>query len=117
MTVIYLILGAIMDELPMLLMTVPIFLPIVLNLGFNSIWFGVYVVLVMEMGMIAPPVGLICFVLSGVAKDISLVTIYKGALPYIVTLFVVIVIITIFPSLTTWLPDIFYGPEMPSTLK
>ena len=117
MTVIYLILGAIMDELPMILMTVPIFLPIVLDLGFNAIWFGVYVVLVMEMGTIAPPVGLICFVLAGVAPEIPLFTIYKGALPYLITIFICIAIVTFFPALATWLPDQIYGPEMLSTLQ
>ena len=109
MTVIYLILGALMDELPMLLMTVPIFLPIVLELGFDPIWFGVYVVLCMEMGAIAPPVGLTCFILAGIAKDIPLVTIYKGAVPYLITLLVCIGIVTVFTPLATWLPDTLYN--------
>jgi tripartite ATP-independent transporter DctM subunit len=109
MTVIYLILGAIMDELPMLLMTVPIFLPIVMELGFDPIWFGVYVVLCMEMGAIAPPVGLTCFILSGIAKDVPLGTIYRGALPFIATIIVAISIITVFPGICTFLPDLLYN--------
>jgi tripartite ATP-independent transporter DctM subunit len=109
MTVFYLILGAIMDELPMLMMTVPIFLPIITGLGFSPIWFGVYVVLCMEMGAIAPPVGLACFILAGIAKDVSLGTIYRGAVPYIITILVMIAIITFLPGLCTFLPDLIFN--------
>jgi tripartite ATP-independent transporter DctM subunit len=106
MTVIYLFLGAIMDELPMILMTVPIFYPIVIELGYDGIWFGVYVILCMELGAIAPPVGISCFIINGIARDIPLTTIYKGVLPFIVTIFVMVGIISFFPDLVTWLPDI-----------
>ena len=109
MTIIYLILGAVMDELPMMMMTVPIFMPIAVELGFSPIWFGVYVVLCMEMGAIAPPVGLACFILAGIAKDVPLGTIYRGALPYIITILVMIAIITVFPTLATFLPDLIFN--------
>ena len=109
MTIIYLILGAIMDELPMLIMTVPIFLPIVLTIGFDPIWFGVYVMLCMAMGAIAPPVGLACFVLAGVVKDVPLATIYRGAVPYLITLLVAIAIIALIPGLCTFLPNILFN--------
>jgi tripartite ATP-independent transporter DctM subunit len=109
MTLIYLILGAIMDELPMMMMTVPIFLPIVTELGFSPVWFGVYVVLCMEMGAIAPPVGLACFILAGIAKDVPLGTIYKGALPYLLTIIITIIIIMFLPDLATYLPNLLYG--------
>ena len=109
MTVVYLILGALMDELPMLIMTVPIFLPIVVALGYSPIWFGAYVMICMAIGAIAPPVGLACFVLAGIAKDVPLFTIYRGALPFIVTMLVMIVIIVIWPGLCLHLPNLFYG--------
>lgn len=107
-TVIYIFLGAIMDELPMIMLTVPIFLPIMTELGFHPIWFGIYIVLVMELGAICPPVGLNCFIISGIAKDIPLARIYKGILPFMVTILVAVVIITLFPDLVLVLPRLFY---------
>jgi len=108
-TLIFMVLGMMMDELPMIFITVPIFLPIVEALGFNPIWFGVFLVLNMEMGCISPPVGLTCFVISGVAKDVSLGTIFRGAVPFMITIFIAIAIITVFPGICTFLPDIFFG--------
>jgi len=81
MMLVYIFLGMIMDELPMIMLTVPIFLPIILNLGFDVIWFGVFIIMTMEMGAISPPVGLNCFIISGVAKDVPLSTIYRGVIP------------------------------------
>jgi hypothetical protein len=88
MTLVYLFLGMIMDELPMIMLTVPIFWPIAQALGFDVVWFGIYIILSMELGAISPPVGLNCFIISGVAKDVPLSTIYKGALPFMLTIFV-----------------------------
>ncbi len=109
MTFIYLILGAIMDEMPMIMLTVPIFLPIVEALGFNEIWFGIYIVLVMELGAITPPVGLNCFVISGVVPDVSLGTIYRGVLPFCITVLVAVAIVTVFPSIPMLLPSLMAG--------
>ncbi len=106
MTVIYLILGMIMDELPMIMLTVPIFWPIAQELGFSAIWFGIYIILSMELGAIAPPVGLNCFIISGVAKDVPLSEIYKGAFPFMITIFVAIAILTVFPDIATFLPEL-----------
>jgi TRAP-type C4-dicarboxylate transport system permease large subunit len=105
MTVVYIILGMIMDELPMILLTVPIFLPIVTGYGIEPIWFGIYIILVMELGAIAPPVGMNCFIIQGVSKDIPLMTVYKGALPYVVTILVAVVIIYIFPEIVMVFPN------------
>ena len=109
MTLIYLFLGAIMDELPMIMLTVPIFLPIIQALGFDTIWFGIYVVLVMELGAITPPVGLNCFIISGVARDVSLGTIYRGCLPFCLTIFAAIFIVTALPDIALILPRLFFG--------
>jgi tripartite ATP-independent transporter DctM subunit len=109
MTLIYLFLGCIMDELPMIMLTVPIFLPIVTQLGFDPIWFGIYVVLVMELGAITPPVGLNCFIISGVAPDVSLGTIYKGCIPFCITIFVAIGVVTAAPDIALVLPRLFFG--------
>lgn len=105
MTVIYVILGMLMDELPMIMLTVPIFLPIVESYGVDFIWFGIYIVLVMELGAIAPPVGLNCFIIHGVAKNIPLATIYKGAIPFVLAIFVGIILIYFFPQIVMLLPN------------
>ncbi len=106
MTIIYIILGMLMDELPMIMLTVPIFLPIVESYGVNFIWFGIYIILVMELGAIAPPVGLNCFIIQGIAKDIPLGSIYKGALPFVITILVGILLIYFFPQIVLVLPNL-----------
>ncbi len=106
MTVVYLFLGMIMDEMPMIMLTVPIFLPIIQALGFDPIWFGVYVIMVMELGAISPPVGLNCFIINGIAKDMPLSKIYQGVLPFVVTVFVAIILITAFPQIALVLPNL-----------
>jgi len=106
MMAVYIFLGMIMDELPMIMLTVPIFLPIINRLGFDVIWFGVFIILTMEMGAITPPVGLNCFIISGVAKDIPLATIYRGVIPFTVTIIVGVVLLCIFPQIALFLPGL-----------
>lgn len=106
---IYMFLGAIMDELPMILLTVPIFYPVITGLGFDGIWFGAIIVLVMNMGLILPPVGLSCFVIAGICKDVSLTTIFKGSLPFLLAMLLTIVLCTAFPGIALWLPNLIYG--------
>ncbi len=106
MTLVYLFLGMIMDELPMIMLTVPIFWPIAKALGFDVVWFGIYIILSMELGAISPPVGLNCFIISGVAKDVPLGTIYKGALPFMLTIFVGIALLAAFPQIALVLPNL-----------
>ncbi len=106
---IYIVLGCIMDSLAMIMLTVPIFLPIMVTLGFDPIWFGVIMVLVMEMGLITPPVGLNVYVIGGVAKDVPLPVIFKGVAFFIIPLLIEVVLLAIFPELATWLPNLLYG--------
>ena len=103
-TLMYIFLGMIMDGLAMMMMTVPIFWPIVSALGFNAIWFGIYIILVINFGSISPPVGMCCFVVKGLDKRISLGTVYKGVLPFIASLVVTILLIVLIPSLVTSVP-------------
>lgn len=103
-TLIYIFLGMIMDGLAMMMMTVPIFWPIVSALGFNAIWFGIYIILVINFGSISPPVGMCCFVVKGLDKKISLGTVYKGVLPFIASLVVTIAFVLFIPSLATCMP-------------
>lgn len=107
--VIYLVLGCLMDALPMIMLTVPIFYPIVTGLGFDPVWFGVVIIMVMMMGFITPPVGMNCYVLSGIVKDVPLSTIFRGALPYVFALLAGVVIVTIFPNIALWIPNMIYG--------
>ncbi len=102
---IYAILGCFVDSLPLIVLLVPIFLPIIKALGFDPIWFGVLMVMIMELGLLTPPVGMCCYVLHGVNKDVSLGTVFKGAAPFIIPLIVAVVIVTAFPILSTWLPS------------
>jgi len=103
---IYMFLGCIMEAFSMIILTLPTFFPVIVNLGFDPIWFGVIMVLTMEMGMITPPVGLNVFVVCGVAKDVSPVTIFKGILPFWITILVCIMILILFPKIALFLPGV-----------
>jgi len=107
---IYGILGCFVDSLPLIVLLTPIFLPVVTKLGYNAIWFGVLMVMLMELGLITPPVGMCCYVMAGVAKDTPLSTVFKGTAPFIIGIIIAIAIVMCFPLLSTWLPSIMrYG--------
>src|SRR5690606_22242403 len=101
----YLVLGAVMDELAMILLTVPIVYPAMLQLGFDPIWFGVIVVMAVTFGMICPPVGMNVFVINSIARDVPLGRIYRGTMPFIGVDVLRLVILCAFPSLSLWLPS------------
>jgi tripartite ATP-independent transporter DctM subunit len=103
---VYLLGGCFMDSLAMIILTVPIFFPIVLQLGFDPIWFGVIIVLITEMGVVTPPVGVNVYVVYGVAKDIPLETIFKGVLPMLAALILCNLVLLFFPGITLWLPGL-----------
>ena len=105
----YLVLGMFMDGLAMLVVTIPIFFPIVTGLGFDPIWFGVIAVIVIEMGMITPPVGLNVFVVKSVAEDVPLATIFKGVLPFWIAMVVCLVLIVLFPQFALVIPNSMFG--------
>jgi tripartite ATP-independent transporter DctM subunit len=102
---IYLVMGCALDALAMIILTIPIFFPIVLDLGFDPIWFGVVVVMVVELGLITPPVGMNVFVIKGMTRDVSLGQIYMGVLPFCVAQVILIGIIVAFPIIAVWLPS------------
>jgi C4-dicarboxylate transporter DctM subunit len=103
---IYLVGGCFMDSLAMVLLTVPIIYPLVVSLGFDPIWFGVIIVLVTEMGVITPPVGINVYVVSGIARDIPLETIFKGAIPFLFAMLTTVVLLIIFPQIALFLPNL-----------
>jgi tripartite ATP-independent transporter DctM subunit len=102
---IYLIMGCFLDALAMILLTVPIFFPIVTSLGYDPVWFGVIVVMVVELGLITPPIGMNVFVIKGVAPDVKLSAIYRGVLPFVLMQILLIVAVFVFPTIATWLPQ------------
>ena len=109
-SIIYLILGMFVDSLGMMLLTVPIFLPLVQETGFSVIWFGVFVVKWVEIGLITPPVGMNAFVVKGIVGDkVSLGTIFKGLLWFIAVEFIIMVVLTAFPEIVTFIPDLARG--------
>jgi len=101
----YLVLGCIMDALAMIILTVPIILPVIKELGFDPIWFGVIIVMTVELGLISPPVGMNIFVIKSVIGDVKISTIFSGVLPFIVTDIVRLAILIAFPILALWLPS------------
>lgn len=104
---IYLVLGMIIDSMAMILLTIPVFYPLICTtMGYDPIWFGVLIVLVLSMGSITPPIGLNCFVMQGVAKNVPLYSIFRGVWPYVIGMLLTAVLIIIFPGLATWLPSL-----------
>jgi C4-dicarboxylate transporter DctM subunit len=101
---IYVVLGTAMETLSMILLTVPIFFPLVQSLGFDPIWFGVLIVCVAEISMITPPVGMNIFVLSSVVPDVRTTDIWRGVLPFVVADVLRMFVLIAFPMLTLWLP-------------
>jgi C4-dicarboxylate transporter DctM subunit len=100
----YLVLGFFMDQIAILILTVPVTLPIILALGFDPVWFGVIVVLTAEIGMVTPPMGLNAFVVARYTRR-PLEEIFRGVVPFVVAFVVMITILTAFPGLVTWLPE------------
>ncbi len=103
--VLYLFLGMVMNIIPMIMLTLPILFPTIMALGFDPIWFGVIMVIMMEMGQITPPVGINVFVIHGVSEGVSMATIFKGVLPFLLVQILVIVILTFFPDIALYLPN------------
>lgn len=101
----YIVLGCVMNILPMMMLTLPSIYPTIMGLGFDGIWFGVVTVLLMEMGMITPPVGMNVFTLSSLVPDIPMSQIFKGVIPFFFGMILCVLIITIFPEIATWLPN------------
>lgn len=103
-----LVMGFFLPPVSIIVMVTPVLFPLIIGLGFDPIWFGIIMTLNMEMGLITPPVGLNLYVLKGIAPDVPLKEILVGTLPYVGVLAVGIVILSIFPDLVTWLPQLLY---------
>lgn len=106
---VYIALGCVMDCYAIMILTVPILFPVIEALRFDPIWFGVLMVIVLEVGLITPPVGLNVFVIKGAAPDVPLTTIFRGICPFLIAALAAIVLITAFPQIATFLPDHMWG--------
>jgi tripartite ATP-independent transporter DctM subunit len=100
----YLILGCLMDAMAMIILTVPIIFPVIVQLGFDPIWFGIIIVMTVELGLIHPPVGMNVFVIKSVVHDVSFTTIFKGVIPFVLTDLLRLLILIAFPMIALWLP-------------
>ena len=105
---IYIVLGMVFESLSMMLLTVPIFYPLVQSLGFDLVWFGIVVVVVTEISLITPPVGMNVFVLSAVLRDVNPATIFKGVTPFWCADIVRLALIVFIPAISLILPELLY---------
>lgn len=103
---IYFLLGCFLDSVSMMVLTLPVIFPVIVTIGFDPIWFGVLLVLMMEAGLITPPVGLNIYTIAGIAKDVPMGTIFRGALPFLLSIIATAIILTVFPQIATYLPNL-----------
>ena len=103
--VLYLVLGCLMDALAMVILTVPIIFPVIIHLGFDPIWFGVIIVMTVELALITPPVGMNVFVIKSVVEEVKISTIFYGVLPFIITDILRLIILIVFPGIALYLPS------------
>jgi C4-dicarboxylate transporter DctM subunit len=106
MMFIYVVLGTVMEELTMVLLTIPLFFPIVTALGFDPVWFGVLIVMIVQIGLISPPVGMNLFVLNALLPGVGLATIFRGCWPFVLVLVLMLGMLIAFPQLSLWLPSL-----------
>lgn len=104
----YLFAGCFVDALALVLLTIPVFQPVVTGLGYDLIWFGVIIVVVTQMGVISPPVGVCVYIVSGIERDVPLQKVFKGALPFLGALVVAVIILLAFPQISLLLPRLLH---------
>lgn len=106
---VYFFLGCFIDAVSMMVLTLPVIYPMVLSLGFDPIFFGVVCVLMMQVGLITPPMGLNLYTIAGTTKEVALEDIFMGALPFVIPIFVIVILITVFPQIALFLPQTMLG--------
>ena len=105
-TLVYLLIGMLMDAPSLLAISLPITHPVMMSIGYDPIWFGVFVIVLAEIGAVTPPIGLNCFVVKGAAGDlVKLEEIFKGLVPFLVTAFAMLGLLLAFPEIVLWLPS------------
>jgi len=106
MMLIYVVLGTVMEELTMVLLTIPLFFPIVTALGFDPVWFGVLIVMIVQIGLISPPVGMNLFVINALLPEVGLRQIFRGCWPFVLIMIMMLGLLIAFPQLSLWLPSL-----------
>ena len=101
----YIILGCFMEGMAIMILTIPVIYPMVIGMGFDPIWFGIIITLVMEMSLITPPVGMNVFIISGIAKDVPMYTIFRGIVPFFFAMLACIILLVLFPQIALFLPS------------
>ena len=107
--ILYIILGSLMDPLGMVLLTVPIMLPTLTTMGFDLIWYGVFITIMTEMALITPPIGVNVFVVSGMVPEVPMYSIFRGIVPFIFTMTACLILLVAFPKIATILPELMRG--------
>ena len=105
----YIVMGCFLEGIGMVLITVPVFQPIIMKFGYDPIWFAIIVVIMVEVGLIHPPVGMNLFMIQAQAPDVKITSIYRGIIPFLVAPLILIVLLFLFPGLALWLPKALYG--------
>lgn len=101
----YVVLGCFMEGLAIMILTIPVIYPMIIGMGFDPIWFGIIVTLVMEMSLITPPVGVNVFIISGIAREVPMYTIFRGVIPFFIAMLVTIALLVMFPQIALFLPN------------
>jgi len=102
----FIIFGCMIDSLALVLLFTPIFFPVISSIGFDPLWFGVIIVIVMQQGMMTPPIGMSCFIINAVAQDVPLSTVFKGVMPFWFATIAIIIILIAFPQIALFLPSV-----------
>ena len=105
----YLVLGSVFDELAAMIVTLPFALPIILHFGYDSVWWGIINVIIVELGLVIPPIGLVILIINAMRPDIPLPALYRNIIPFVAADIVVLALLTVFPSLALWLPALLRG--------
>jgi C4-dicarboxylate transporter DctM subunit len=105
----YIVMGCFLEGIGMILITVPVFLPLIKSFGYDAIWFAIIVVVVVEVGLIHPPVGMNLFVIQAQAPDVKIGSIYRGIVPFLLAPLALIILLLLFPEIALWLPRALYG--------
>jgi TRAP-type C4-dicarboxylate transport system permease large subunit len=103
-SVMFLLLGAVLDTFGMLILTLPLVFPVCRSLGFDPVWFGIYMTVMMEIAMLTPPIGLNVFVMQKVTPEVALLEIFMGVTPFVLICLLMVVLLVAFPQIVTWLP-------------
>jgi C4-dicarboxylate transporter DctM subunit len=105
----YLVLGAILDTFGMIILTLPFVFPLIISLGFDPVWFGIFIVMMIELSLITPPIGINVFVMQGVVPEVPLLSIFKGTVPFVVMTLLMVFLLLMFPEIALWLPQKMSG--------